>query len=176
MTSKIRPLGEGDACLYQELRLRALKEHPSAFAQPYESQASTAISDVTLRLKEADESPHDFILGMFLDETLIGMVGFRRERFERVQHKGSIWGMYIASEAQGQGLGRTLMQEAIRRASLMPGLEQISLGVISGNESARSLYTSLGFQSYGLEMRAIVINGEYHDDELMQMFLDAHSG
>ena len=176
MTLQIRPLGEGDAYLYQELRLRALKEHPSAFAQPYESQASTAISDVTLRLKEADKSPHDFILGMFLDETLIGMVGFRRERYQRVHHKGSIWGMYIASEAQGQGLGRTLMQEAIRRASLMPGLEQISLGVISGNESARSLYTSLGFQSYGLERHAIVINGEYHDDELMQIFLDAYTG
>ena len=100
------------------------------------------------------------------------MVGLRRERGDRLQHKGTIWGMYIADEVQGQGLGRTLIQEAIKRASNMTGLEQISLGVISGNDSARNLYLSLGFESFGLEKRAIVINEEYHDDELMQMFLN----
>ena len=99
------------------------------------------------------------------------MVGFSRERRERVRHKGSIWGMYIAAEAQGHGLGRALMREAIARASAIPGLEQISLGVISGNDYARTLYTSLGFQSYGLERRALLINNKYHDDELMQLFL-----
>ena len=80
--------------------------------------------------------------------------------------------MYIAAEVQGQGLGRTLIQEAINRASKMAGLEQINLGVISGNDSARNLYLSMGFESYGLEKRALVVNGKYHDDELMQMFLD----
>ena len=77
-----------------------------------------------------------------------------------------------AAEVQGLGLGRELIQEAIRRASNMTGLEQISLGVISGNDSARNLYLTLGFESYGLEKRAIVVNGRYHHDELMQMFLN----
>lgn len=169
---QIRPLTEADAEIYHALRLRALREHPAAFAQPYESQATTPIGDVALRLREASESPHDFILGLFLDGTFIGMVGFRRERRERVQHKGTIWGMYVAAEAQGQGLGRALMREAISRASSMPGLRQVSLGVISGNAYARNLYISLGFEPYGLERRAILVNDRYHDDELMQMFLD----
>ena len=169
---KIRPLTEADAEIYHALRLRALKEHPTAFAQPYESQAATSPDDVARRLRETSDAPHDFILGLFSDDALIGMVGFSRERRERVRHKGGIWGMYIAAEAQGHGLGRALMREAISRASSMPGLEQISLGVISGNAYARDLYISLGFQSYGLERRAILINGEYHDDELLQLFLD----
>lgn len=172
MSVQIRPLTEADAEIYHELRLRALREHPTAFAQPYELQAAMPISDVALRLKEASESPHDFILGLFLDGAFIGMVGFHRERRERVRHKGTIWGMYIVAEAQGRGLGRKLMREAISRASSMPGLQQISLGVISGNECARNLYLSLGFESYGLEKRAMLVDGEYHDDELMQMFLD----
>ena len=172
MSTQIRPLTESDVEIYHALRLRALKEHPTAFAQPYESQASTSIGDVAHRLREASESPHDFILGIFSGESLIGMVGLRRERGDRLQHKGTIWGMYIAAEVQGQGLGRALIREAIRRASHMPGLEQISLGVISGNAYARNLYISLGFEPYGLEKRAIVINEEYHDDELMQMFLN----
>ncbi len=172
MKTQIRSLTESDAEIYHALRLRALKEHPTSFAQPYESQASTSIGDVARRLREASESPYDFILGIFSNAALIGMVGFRRERGDRVQHKGSIWGMYIATEVQGQGLGRALIREAISRASSLPGLEQISLGVISGNPYARNLYLSLGFESYGLERRSILINGEYHDDELMQLFLD----
>ena len=170
----IRPLTEADAEIYHELRLRALREHPSAFAQPYESQAATPMMDVVQRLKEASESSDDFILGLFSGDALIGMVGFRRERRKRVRHKGTIWGMYIAAEAHGRGHGRALMGEAVSRASSMPGLEQISLGVISGNEYARNLYISLGFESYGLEKRAIVVDGDYHDDELMQLFLDQH--
>ena len=174
MKTNTRSLTGSDAEIYHALRLRALREHPTAFAQPYESQAATSLADVASRLREASESPHDFILGTFSEGRLIGMVGFRRERGERVQHKGTIWGMYIASEVQGQGLGRALIQEAISRASSMPGLEQISLGVISGNAYARNLYASLGFETYGMEKRAIVINGEHHDDELMQMFLSAN--
>lgn len=167
----IRPLTDTDAEIYHELRLRALKEHPAAFAQPYESQAATTLDEVAIRLLETSESPHDFILGMFLGEALIGMVGFRRGRGDRLQHKGTIWGMYVAAEVQGQGLGRILIREAISRASDISGLEQIDLGVISGNDQARNLYISLGFESYGLEKRAIVVDGNYHDDELMQLFL-----
>ena len=47
--AKIRLLSEADAEIYHELRLRALKEHPAAFAQPYESQAATPMSDVARR-------------------------------------------------------------------------------------------------------------------------------
>ena len=174
MSVQIRPLTEADSEIYHELRLRALREHPTAFAQPYESQAATSLVDVTRRLREASESPNDFILGTFADGRLIGMVGFRREPGDRVRHKGTIWGMYIAAEVQGRGLGRALIREAVSRASSMPGLEQISLGVISGNAYARNLYVSIGFETYGMEKRAIVINGEYHDDELMQLFLSSY--
>ncbi len=172
MKGHIRPLSEADTEIYHALRLRALKEHPTAFAQPYESQAETSLSSVAARLREASDSPDDFILGMFHQDALVGMVGFYRESRHRIRHKGTIWGMYIAAEVQGHGLGRALIRNAIARAVEMPGLEQINLGVISGNAYARDLYISLGFESYGLEKRAIIIDGEYHDDELMQMFLD----
>ena len=117
MSVKIRPLTEEDAAIYHELRLRALREHPAAFAQPYESQAATPLADVEHRLREASESPYDFILGLFSDDAPIGMVGFHRESGIRVRHKGTIWGMYVAAESQGQGLGRELISQAIDRAS-----------------------------------------------------------
>ena len=79
-SAKIRPLTEADAAIYHALRLRALKEHPASFAQPYESQAATSLDAVALRLRETEDAPHDFILGIFAGDALIGMVGFRRER------------------------------------------------------------------------------------------------
>ena len=172
MNIKIRPLTEADTEEFQALRLRALREHPEAFAQSYESQLHTPMPDVARRLRETSEATHDFILGMFSEDTLIGMVGFRRERGEKVMHKGSVWGMYVAAEAQGHGLGRMLIRDAISRAAQMPGLEQINLAVVSDNASARNLYLSLGFEVYGREKRAVIVNGEYLDDEFMTLFLD----
>ena len=171
MSSNIRPLTEADAEEFQALRLRALREHPEAFTQSYESQLHTPMPDVARRLRETSEAAHDFILGAFSGDALVGMVGFRRNRGEKVRHKGSIWGMYVAAEAQGQGLGRMMMQDAISRAARAPGIEQINLAVVSGNASARSLYLSLGFEVYGRERRAIIVNREYHDDEFMTLFL-----
>ena len=130
------------------------------------------LDEVADRLRAAWDAPDDFALGLFVGGALSGIVGFRRERRENTRHKGHIWGVYVAAEAQGQGLGKRMMQEAIRRAARMDGLEQINLAVVSGNPAARSLYISLGFVSYGLERRAVFVNGEYLDDEYMTLFLD----
>jgi hypothetical protein len=58
------------------------------------------------------------------------------------------------------------MQEVVRRARLMPGLEQITL-IVSTHIPARQLYLSLGFQSYGIEPKSLKIGEHYVDDELM---------
>ncbi len=171
MNDVIRPLTEADADAFHRLRLNALKEHPEAFEQSYESQLATPQGEVVARLRATAESDDAFVLGFFADGVLVGMVGFSRRRGEKVRHKGSIWGMYVAAEAQGRGYGRLLMQEALRRAKAMPGLEQVNLAVVQGNDVARSLYLSLGFEVYGLERRAVIVNGRYLDDEFMALRL-----
>ncbi len=50
-------------------------------------------------------------------------------------------------------------------------LEQLTLGVVSTNEPAKRLYESMGFKTYGIEKRAIKMNGVYSDDEHMVLFL-----
>lgn len=49
-------------------------------------------------------------------------------------------------------------------------LEQLNLGVVSTNEPAKRLYESMGFKTYGIEKRAIKMNGVYNDDEHMVLF------
>ena len=134
--AEIRPLDAADAAAFHALRLRALREHPEAFSQSYESHLATPIADVAERLRAASESPHDFVLGVFVDGALSGMMGFRRERSAKRRHKAEIWGVYVAAEVQGRGIGRRMMRDAIDRASRMAGLEQINLAVVSGNPAA----------------------------------------
>ena len=166
---EIRVLGEVDADEFWSLRLRALQDHPEAFGASYAEAVCTPISTVAQRLHEANGTPDNYILGAFLAEELVGMVGFRREPGDKLRHKGVIWGMYVTPEARGQGIARALLYEVLARAISLPGLEQITLQVVTDNTAARQLYQALGFEVFGLERRALKVNGRYLDEEYMAL-------
>ena len=167
----IRTLTEDDAEDFRRLRLRALKEHPEAFGSSYEAESTLPLQVVADRLRQSSDSPDDFTLGAHRQSELVGMVGFFRQRNEKERHKGSIWGMYVQSEEQGKGVGRALLTQAVERARLLTGLEQVGLAVVARNKRARSLYVSLGFETYGVEPNALVVDGEHLDEELMVLRL-----
>jgi len=62
------------------------------------------------------------------------------------------------------------MQEIIRRAREIDGLEQITL-VASARLPAQRLYKSLGFESYGIEPHSLKIGDQDVDDVLMVLWL-----
>ena len=97
------------------------------------------------------------------------MVGFEREQRIKLKHKGIIWGMYTAPEVRGEGIGRMLLAEVIRRSLNLDGLEQIILTVTSGNKPAMKIYENIGFRSYGIEKQALKIGSEYFDDVFMEL-------
>jgi len=165
----IRRLTERDAEAFRALRLRALREDPEAFGASYEETAAQPLSAMAARLRP-DATSHNVVLGAFDDHdsaVLIGMVGFRREQPAKSRHKGAIWGMYVPNEARGRGIGRALLERAIAEARTQAGLEQITLAVVSTNAAARQLYLSLGFVVYGVESRALKVDGRYLDEDLM---------
>lgn len=167
----IRALTEDDAKDFRRLRLRALKEHPEAFGSSYEMERTLPLQVVADRLLKTSESPDDFTLGAYRQAEFVGMVGFFRRRNEKERHKGVIWGMYVPSEEQGKGVGRALLTQAVERVRMLPGLEQVGLTVVARNRPARSLYASLGFETYGVEPSALVVDGEHLDEELMVLRL-----
>ena len=79
--------------------------------------------------------------------------------------------MYVAPEASGHGLGKKLMQDLVKRASSYDGLEQINLTVMSENIIAKKLYKSLGFEIYGVERKALKVNEQYFDEDLMVLYI-----
>lgn len=159
----IRVIMEADVEAFRVLRLRALTEEPEAFGASADEFAATSLPDMERRLHPTEDG---FILGAFMP-ALVGMVGFMRQSDQKTRHKAMIWGMYVAPEARGQGVGRSLMADALTRAARSTDLEQVHLTVVSTNAAAVGLYHSLGFAVYGTERHALKLGDRYVDEELM---------
>jgi GNAT superfamily N-acetyltransferase len=95
------------------------------------------------------------VLGAFADDALIGVVGCYQEAKAKVQHKAVIWGMYVAPEARGQGLGRRLLESALAEARTWPNVERVVITVVERVRGARELYLSAGFELFGREPDAL---------------------
>ena len=167
--TEIRRLNQQDAEPYRQLRSEALELEPWAFTESIAEHQSMALETIQHRLG-AGASDGDFVLGAFDGGQLIGIAGFFRRRGEKIRHRGEVWGVYIAKRYRGRGIGRALLAELVRQLREESDLEQVALGVSVGNVSARRLYESLGFESYGRETHALKIGDAYVDEELMVLY------
>lgn len=166
----IRALNPDDAVAFRALRLQGLREEPIAFLVTPEEEEHRTVTEIAERLAP---NPDTWVLGAFLEERLVGCVGFYREVQQRVRHKGKVWGTYIAPDARGNGYGRRLMEALIGKAGTIKGIEQITLYVVTTNTTARKLYQSLGFVSFGLELHSMKTENGYTDEELMVLLLNS---
>lgn len=165
----IRVLQESDAQAYQELRLTGLQTNPEAFGSTYEREANFTLETIIDRVKPSKDK---FVMGAFDNEgLLLGIAAFVRENGMKSAHKGNLFGMYVREEMRGKGVSKNLLLALIARASEIDGVEQINLTVVSSNEPAKRLYSSVGFQTYGIEHRALKYMGQYFDEDWMVLQL-----
>jgi ribosomal protein S18 acetylase RimI-like enzyme len=166
----IRLLGSDDAESYWALRLDALKQNPEAFSSSYEEaiQRQNPVEQVAKNFS----SEGNYTFGAFDNGELIGMVTLLQEMSLKLKHRGNIFAMYVTPKKQGIGAGRALLSKAIEQARGIEGIEKLNLSVNSSNVKAKSLYTSLGFEVFGVEEKAIKVNNVYYDEEHMVLFLN----
>jgi ribosomal protein S18 acetylase RimI-like enzyme len=165
----IRLLESSDAKSYWDLRLEALKNNPKAFSSSYE-EAIKRDSPVETVLKNLS-SEGTFTFGAFNDKELIGVVTLVQESTSKLHHRANIFAMYVSSKFRGLGVGKVLISAVINHANSIETIEKINLEVTTTNDTARNLYTKMGFKTYGLEERALKIKNEYYDSEYMVLFL-----
>ena len=160
---QIRRLGRSDAEDYRTIRLRALETSPEAFGSVHAVEAARPLADFAERLAASA------VFGAYAGGPIVGMAGFKRETGPRDRHKGFIWGVYVEPAARGQGVGAALMEALI--ASARDAVEQLTLAVVSSNQAAIALYEKFGFETYGVEPRALKGAEGYADEVLMVRFL-----
>jgi len=164
MSFTIRPLTVADVDAFRALRLRGLREVPTAFAASWEEEREQPRRFFLDRLSAAEDRHN---LGAFDGDTLVGMLALLRESKRKLRHKGLIVGVYVAPEVRQRGIGRALIDAALRVADVQMGLRQVNLSVHSANTPALALYESAGFVAYGIEVACLIVDGEPQDETHM---------
>ncbi len=167
-TVVLRELGPDDVDAYRPLRLEALQDAPSAFASSFEEESEREPAATRERLRAGPESA---TFGAFLDGGLVGTGSLFRLPRRKERHKAYLVGMYVAPAARRTGVGRALVAAVLDRARTMPGLRQVLLGVEAGNAPARALYEAFGFEAFGYERDALIVDGVAYDEVHMVWYL-----
>lgn len=168
---QIRKLGLGDSACFQRLRLAALHDTPSAFTTSLSAEQALTPTQCHDRI---DGPSLSCVWGAWdAHGTLVASTGLMHQTLDKVQHKATLFAVYVAPASRGAGLARQLVQAMIAYARSQPQLQQLLLSVTASNRTAHQLYLSLGFTEYGREPRAILTAEGWHDQILMHLPLRA---
>ncbi len=162
---------------WRELRLRALRDHPDAFGQPYAMYAAVSLEDALAQFEMRREAG-TVIFGAFGEAgVLVGSIGVFRESGPRASHRLVVWGMYVTPEARSTGVGDALVTAALTEACTMDGILQVHLTVTSSNHAAVNLYARHGFVRWGTDPSAEMIDGVAfdHDHDHMVLIFDNYA-
>lgn len=163
---EVRPIRPDEWRAYRALRLEALEDTPKAFGEDHADAKGYPDSSWKERFRTGA-----VYFGAFRDGQLLGTACYVRENGGRMRHRAGIYGVYISPVLRGSGASSQLMQAVLDHARA-EGCLQVHLGVGAFNAAARKVYERLGFEPYGTEPRALIVDGEPIDEILMVHFLD----
>ncbi|MEI2368339.1 GNAT family N-acetyltransferase [Niallia circulans] len=164
---EIRQLRPDDAEAYFALRLEALQINPEAFGSSNEEEKDYPLSRTQSRLSD----PSSYVYGAFVEKDLVGVVTLMRETKIKMSHRANIYAVYVTPKRRGKGVAKQLLKATIEKSRDLQGIEQVYLAVVAENTAAKKVYRAFGFETYGIDRKAIKINGKYYDEELMVLYL-----
>lgn len=162
----IRALAAADLDAYIALRQRALRECPLAFSSSAENDFASSRESL---LPQMAKAPEWMLFGVF-EGALVGSAGLFRARHAKAAHRMQLWGMYVAPEARGRGLGAELLDAAVGHAR-GAGAAWIDLSVTSAADAARRLYERAGFVAWGTQRDALRHEGHVADEHHMALHI-----
>ncbi|WP_447088321.1 MULTISPECIES: N-acetyltransferase [Enterobacter] len=97
-----------------------------------------------------------------LDQRVIGHMALDVMENPRRSHVAT-FGISVAADMQGRGVGRRLMSEMINLCDNWLRIERIELTVFADNPAAVALYKNFGFEIEGTGKKFALRNGEHVD-------------
>ena len=152
-------LAASDAMAYRELMLEAYVRAADAFTSTAEERATEPESWWVKRIAHPQGLSAAF--GARVGTEVLGTVALEYSAKPKTRHSALLIGMYVRERARGQGLGKKLLQAALRHAEAREGVKAITLTVTEGNAPAIHLYEVAGFEVWGSEPMAIATPSGY---------------
>jgi RimJ/RimL family protein N-acetyltransferase len=148
---------------FRKIRLEALETEPHAFLSS--SSDEEKFSEITWRERIPN---HIFALN---GSDVIGLIGLIFRAREKQKHIADIFSFYVRKEFRGKGIGNLLLLEALNVISSRGGIGKIELSVVADQKPAIALYEKNGFRHAGVLAREMFVNGNFHDEVLMEKLL-----
>lgn len=156
-----------DAEKYRVLRLESLQNSPESFASSYDEEKDFSVE----KIKHDFQRNDSFTYGAFDNGELVGIITLYKDQLYKLSHRAHLGAMYVSPAKRSLGIGKVLMEEALKQAKELPGVEQVYLAVVSSNEPAKRLYASLGFEVFGTEKKGLRLDHDtYYDVDFMILY------
>jgi RimJ/RimL family protein N-acetyltransferase len=166
---RIRVLTADDAEEYRELRLTALRDHPTAFCTDCSEESTLSVEAFRARVAPSDTA---ISFGAFDEaeggERLVGIATLLRTTRLRQRFRATIVAMYVVPTHRGRGMAQELIAACIEQARGLDGVEEVCLCITVGNEPARRCYLACGFRPEFVDLRYFKYQGQYYDLEWMR--------
>lgn len=140
---------------FKSLRDEGLRLHPEAFDADLESEQSRPPESYLGRLGLSEPLGGTFLLGAWLDQQMVGMLGLERQYLPKLRHSAELNSMMVRPSHTGLGVGLQLIETCLVLARQAQGLELITLRVSTANEAAVRLYERAGFKPCGVVPHAV---------------------
>ncbi len=112
-----------------------------------------------------DRLEKDHVVAIDIGGDLKTLGGLSRVFGEKMEHKGLIWGMYVAPDLRGSGAADDIMQALVDTAK--DQYRQLILTLAADNIAAQRFYERHHFTLYAVEPDAIRRDEGFVDESLM---------
>ena len=144
-TMEIRPVRAQEWEAFRDLRLRALVDAPDAFRTTHD-QAALRSDEEWVAITRSTAEHADMVSWIAIAND--AHVGQAFSRIEEDEAALGIFGMWVAPEVRGTGVGKGLL-EAAESWGRQRGCTTAVLSVTEGNAAAESLYRAAGYRPTG---------------------------
>ncbi len=172
LPAEIRPRGVA----FETIKIRPSRPDDAEAMARFQSTASVMEGTFATPFQSVQEWRHRLTrnegtvraLAAFVSDELVGSAALFANSSPRLAHSLG-FGISVAPEFQGRGVGRALTKACLELADSWLGAKRVSLEVYIDNERAQALYRQFGFEPEGVLRAAAFRRGTYIDVMVMSL-------
>ena len=165
---KITQLAPADWKLFCSLRLQAIQEVPSGFADTLTE---------TLRISEEEwrrrlTLPFGRVFIGKINNTVVGMLAVTFFEKTKLRHRAKLLSYFVLPTERGKGIGEQLMLHVLAWLQKRPTIVKVESSVNEGREASLRAHLKCGFKLIGKAHKEIRIGKKFYDQYQLEKILN----